>query len=115
MTWMDEIRKETLDDMRREGKVTSGKHKLGRIKYFLNKERQGRNIKEYLARIERDLNSMLKSLDEYEGMDLASEEAEEKIPIDVMKDIGRLTGIEMAVMQLHRKIESGEKIMGIVK
>ena len=54
-------------------------------------------------------------MDEYEGMDLASEEAEERIPADVMKDIGRLTGIEMAVNQLHRKMESRQDIKGILE
>jgi len=115
MTWMDEIRKSRQEDNWMEGKVTTAENRVGRIKYYLNKERQGKIIKDYLAKIERDLDSLLKSLDEYEGMDMASEEAEEKIPVDVMRDIGRLTGIEMAVKQLHGKIESGERIMGIVK
>ena len=115
MTWMDEIRKSRLDDMRREEKVTSAENRVGRIKYYLNAKRQGRGIKETLARIDKELDSLLKSLDEYEGMDLASEEAEERIPADVMKDIGRLTGIEMAVNQLHRKMESRQDIKGILE
>ena len=112
---MNEIRKTRQDDMRLEGKVTSAENNVGRMKYFLNKERQGKNIKGYLARIERDLDVMLKSLDEYEGMDMAAEDAHEKMPLDVLKDVGRLTGIEMVVMGLHQKMESGEKIMGIVQ
>ena len=115
MSWMNEVRKTRQDDMFLEGKVTSADNRVGRMKYFLNKERQGKNIKGYLAKIERDLDVLLKSLDEYEGMDMASEEAEEKMPLDVLKDVGRLTGIEMAVRNLHVLMESGEKIMGIVK
>ncbi len=112
---MNEIRKETSEDNWREGKVTSAENRVGRIKYYLNAKRQGRGIKETLARIDKELDSLLKSLDKYEGMDLASEEAEERIPADVMKDAGRLTGIEMVVRQLHKKIKSGEEIKGIVK
>ena len=115
MTWMDEIRKETSEDNWREGKVTLEGNRVGRIKFFLNKEAQGRGIKETLAKIDRELDSLLKSLDEYEGMDLASEEAEEKIPVDVMKDIGRLTGVEMALNRLYNKMESRQEIKGIVK
>ena len=115
MSWMNEIRKTRQDDMFLEGKVTSAENKVGRMKFFLNKEAQGRGIKETLAKIDRELDLLLKSLDEYEGMDMASEEAEEKIPVDAMKDIGRLTGVEMALNRLYNKMESRQEIKGIVK
>jgi len=115
MSWMNEIKKSRQDDMRRDGKVTTAENKVGRAKFFFNKERLEKGMKEDLARLGKEIDSMFKSLDKYGGMDIASEEAEEKIPISALEDINRIYGVGVSLQQLNKKMESRQEIKGIVK
>ncbi|QDP53609.1 MAG: hypothetical protein GOVbin556_73 [Prokaryotic dsDNA virus sp.] len=95
MSWKDEIKKKEQKDGEYD-EYTSSKNKVGRATVFLNKEKQGQNIEEYITKIEKKVSALLKDLDKYEGRDVA----DGSIPNDIISKINLLGEIELNLLTL---------------